>query len=289
MRRADRRSILAHHALGNVLRNGQVYKFRTEPVDPYDAFRGRYIALGFEAARVPLLRAGASARDYPRWKKFCAVIETGADGFASFKTVQKKRPDAGAYVLTTVQHVEDMPWFEESDIADHETLAKEILYSDRPICLLARNELNKQEREILENYAKAPSSPPDAIKGILIKIVQSLCYKDLTTCASSGLSDDEKAKFKAYGDRNFRRNFVMKEFRGCLSFPPSVRLLLNLPFDRFYMVETKASDAERAYWQNSRRQKHQTYALIRVLNGYAIIENVIIGDQPIADFIKTHP
>ena len=272
----------------NVLRNGQGYKFRTEPVDPYDAFRGRYIALGFEAARVPL-PVEASDRDYPRWKKFCAVIEIGADGFAHFKSVQERRPDTGDYVATGVQYIENEPWFEDRDITDHGKLAKEIFSSDRPICLLARSDLNKQDRETLDNYAKAPSPAPADVRRILIQMIQSLRYKDLTACAGHDANDEEKAKFKPHSDRNFRRNFVMKEFPGCLAPPPPVRLLLNLPFDRFYMAETKAPDAERAYRQNSLRRNHQTYALIRVLNGYAIIENVIIGDQPIADFIKTHP
>ena len=31
------------------LRQGHVWKFRTAPVDPVDAFRGRYVALEFEA------------------------------------------------------------------------------------------------------------------------------------------------------------------------------------------------------------------------------------------------
>jgi uncharacterized membrane-anchored protein len=31
------------------LRHGSVWKFRTAPVDPVDAFRGRYVALEFEA------------------------------------------------------------------------------------------------------------------------------------------------------------------------------------------------------------------------------------------------
>jgi len=31
----------------NTLRHGTLYKFRTEPVDPYDAFRGRYVTLSF--------------------------------------------------------------------------------------------------------------------------------------------------------------------------------------------------------------------------------------------------
>ena len=33
----------------HTLREGSVWKFRTAPVDPVDAFRGRYVALQFEA------------------------------------------------------------------------------------------------------------------------------------------------------------------------------------------------------------------------------------------------
>jgi hypothetical protein len=36
-----------------VLRNGTALRFRTAPVDPYDAFRGRYVALGFDVQNVP--------------------------------------------------------------------------------------------------------------------------------------------------------------------------------------------------------------------------------------------
>ncbi|MGH8446703.1 MAG: GDYXXLXY domain-containing protein, partial [Solimonas sp.] len=34
------------------LRSGARYYFRTAPVDPADAFRGRYVALNFEGLRV---------------------------------------------------------------------------------------------------------------------------------------------------------------------------------------------------------------------------------------------
>ncbi len=34
------------------LENGKVFLFKTAPVDPYDAFRGKYVQLGFEHSRV---------------------------------------------------------------------------------------------------------------------------------------------------------------------------------------------------------------------------------------------
>ncbi len=60
-----------------VLRTGETFKFRMAPVDPYDAFRGRYIALRFEqhcAKLAPGAAVPAGEIDVP--------VETGADGFA---------------------------------------------------------------------------------------------------------------------------------------------------------------------------------------------------------------
>ena len=39
------------------LKSGKQFKFRTAPVDPYDAFRGRYVALTLEED-IPLRRRG---------------------------------------------------------------------------------------------------------------------------------------------------------------------------------------------------------------------------------------
>lgn len=47
----------------NALRHGRVYRFATRPVDPYDAFRGRYVALGFAIEEVPRAMAPWAASD----------------------------------------------------------------------------------------------------------------------------------------------------------------------------------------------------------------------------------
>ena len=38
-----------------VLTQGVEYKFKTAPIDPYDYFRGRYVALGIDQSTAPLL------------------------------------------------------------------------------------------------------------------------------------------------------------------------------------------------------------------------------------------
>jgi len=45
---------------------GSVYKFRTQPVDPYDAFRGRYVSLRIEESHAPL----AAGNEIERGRKY---------------------------------------------------------------------------------------------------------------------------------------------------------------------------------------------------------------------------
>ena len=71
-----------------VLIYGKLYKFRTAPVDPYDAFRGRYVALRIKEDSAPV-------RDRTEFKyneTVYAAITTDKDGFAKFASVSKTPP-----------------------------------------------------------------------------------------------------------------------------------------------------------------------------------------------------
>lgn len=63
-------------------------------------------------------------------------------------------------------------------------------------------------------------------------------------------------------------------------------VFINWPFERFYMEESKAYDAEQAYVKSMADSNNITYALVKVKNGDAVLENVFINDKPIASFIK---
>jgi GDYXXLXY protein len=58
------------------LSEGRVWKFRTAPVDPVDAMRGRYLALRFEAEEFP------SPQALPYRDTVYAKLKEGTDGFA---------------------------------------------------------------------------------------------------------------------------------------------------------------------------------------------------------------
>ncbi|WOD44100.1 GDYXXLXY domain-containing protein [Hwangdonia lutea] len=65
------------------------------------------------------------------------------------------------------------------------------------------------------------------------------------------------------------------------------KLNFNLPFNRYYMKETKAYDAEVAVRNNQRDTiQNTTYALVYVKNGEAVLNDVVINDISIKDYVE---
>lgn len=166
-----------------VLRDGEAFKFRTAPVDPYDAFRGRYVALrldtgngenesGFGFRGVP----AEPGRTYRRGQKVYARIEVGDDGFAKLAKVTSAPPA-------------DAPW--------------------------------------------------------------------LTARISYSYSNDE--------------------------------VFLELPFDRYYMDEGQAPEAEQAYNRLSRREVRNTWVVVRVRNGFSVLEELYLDGLPVREYLANPP
>ena len=79
----------------NILQTGVTYKFRTAPVDPADAFRGRYVALAYEGTTAPLREGDDLRYGMP------AYVRLGVDeaGFARFIELSATPPESGDYLL----------------------------------------------------------------------------------------------------------------------------------------------------------------------------------------------
>jgi len=151
------------HRQEQILQHGRVFKFQTAPVDPYDAFRGRFVALRFTAES----DANKGRSDYSRHKLW-VQFETDEKGFAKIRRVSME-PLTGDDVLA-----------------------------------------------------------------------------------------------------------VTSKWGG-----------LHFPFDRYYMDENTAPEAETAYRDNSRRNHENAYATVRILNGRAALEELYIDDKPIREFLRT--
>jgi uncharacterized membrane-anchored protein len=66
----------------------------------------------------------------------------------------------------------------------------------------------------------------------------------------------------------------------------SITVFINYPFDEYYMDEFKAPQAESIYRESNRDSSNRTYALVKIWEGQAVIEDVLINDVPIRKLIK---
>jgi uncharacterized membrane-anchored protein len=80
------------------LRNGKQFRFRAAPVDPYDAFRGRFVALQFSPNTAPVSVGEKLAMN----QKVFAALAEDEQGFARIIKVTANRPSDAAYVQCRV-------------------------------------------------------------------------------------------------------------------------------------------------------------------------------------------
>jgi uncharacterized membrane-anchored protein len=98
------------------LRHGSGWKFRTAPVDPVDAFRGRYVALEFEAEGQTISPPpNASYR-----QTVFVTLRQNPDGFAEIDQVNSSRPSGDDFIEAhlagkTVSLPFDKYWVTERD------------------------------------------------------------------------------------------------------------------------------------------------------------------------------
>jgi len=60
---------------------------------------------------------------------------------------------------------------------------------------------------------------------------------------------------------------------------------LRVPLDRFYMEESLAPVAERAYREHTRPNNRTTYITVRIRDGNSVIENLWVDGVPIHEFL----
>lgn len=147
-------------------------------------------------------------------------------------------------------------------------------------------------------FRTAPVDPYDAFRGRYV----TLNYADTVTTLRQGtkfehgapayvaLQKDE-AGFVQFGEISsvppLKGDYLRVEYLYTSSGSVN-NAHFRLPFDRFFMEETKAPLAEVAYRKhgNRRNQKSDlTYVIVRVKGGRGVIEDLYIKDKPIRDFL----
>lgn len=85
-----------------ILKHGEVFLFKTAPVDPRDPFRGEYVRLDFEAERGRWVFTDTTS---PGVSHFYGRLAVGADGYARISHLRTTPPPDGPYLK-----VEAMSW-----------------------------------------------------------------------------------------------------------------------------------------------------------------------------------
>lgn len=80
------------------LREGALFRFQTAPVDPYDAFRGRYVALSAGSHTAEWTGPTSPLR---RSTGVFVTLGTDSNGFAETRTASLRRPASGSYIRAT--------------------------------------------------------------------------------------------------------------------------------------------------------------------------------------------
>lgn len=154
-----------------VISDGTVFKFKTQPIDPSDPFRGKYVTLNFEANRIIL----PDSSDWQPGEEVFITFTADSAGYATAEIISRDEPTAEPFLRTTV------------------------------------------------NYAS--------------------------------------------------------------NYPP-YEVTFNLPFDRFYLEESKASEAEQIYWQSQRDSSQVAYGLVSMGSGTAVLKDVMINDRSIVELVN---
>lgn len=76
------------------LRTGEAFRFRIQPVDPVDAFRGRYVAIRFAVDRAP----AADDLEVKPGKQVFLPLEEDGDGYAFLGLASAEKPMSGQYL-----------------------------------------------------------------------------------------------------------------------------------------------------------------------------------------------
>lgn len=94
-------SMIARHEL--TLQYGRQYRFQTAPVDPYDPFQGRYVALSLQANTAPTLPGITLTLG----QRVYAILTEDAAGFATIASLSLAPPGGDTYFQTSVNYVND--------------------------------------------------------------------------------------------------------------------------------------------------------------------------------------
>ena len=127
-----------------ILKTGTPYKFRTQPVDPADPFKGKYIYLDFDANHT-----SSNDTSWVISAPIYITFITDSLGFARVKKVSKDDPKVGDYIKTRVS------WYDRDEESVGFSLPFNEFYMNENKAYDAELAYNNVQRDSLSNATYA--------------------------------------------------------------------------------------------------------------------------------------
>jgi uncharacterized membrane-anchored protein len=162
-----------------------------------------------------------------------------------------------------------------------------------PTWLIARQELTLQDGEQFK-FACEPVDPVDVFRGRYVALGFGQRSVDLPSGISFSPGERVYVKIE-HGEDGFARlsdpsNEAPGEglfLRARVSHPTgNGQIVLRLPFDRYYLEEEAAPEAEQVYREHVGEGTKSAHVTVRVWNGYAALEELYLDDVPIREVLR---
>ncbi|MEM6346200.1 MAG: GDYXXLXY domain-containing protein [Bacteroidota bacterium] len=163
------------------------------------------------------------------------------------------------------------------------------------------NMIWQQQKTITQGKAyrfeTAPVDPNDPFRGKYITLrftAEDYSPEDWDAIPSRGkinvlLGEDENGLAKVIGLQSSEPEAGVDYFKAEIGYKNKSRQIVSLyfPFDKFYMEESKAYEAELAHRRARRDSSQLTYALVMVRDGETALEDVIIDGVSIKEVVES--
>ena len=162
-----------------------------------------------------------------------------------------------------------------------------------PAMMIYDSEITEKEGTAFK-FKTVPIDPTDPFRGKYITLSYDIAsYPTTDTTFTNGelvyvvLAKDEAGFAKIASVSHNKPKGTDEYVAADVNFNYGGKLNLEFPFDRFYMNENKAADAETAYDEYSTKENAKpAYAVVAVKEGNAVVKDVIVDGMPIKEYVE---
>lgn len=161
-----------------ILNEGKTYRFKTMPVDPYDAMRGKYLTLDFHISNLIV----GKDLGFKSGENIFLKIGTDSNGIAVVKAVYRTRPKGQDYIKAQIAEYYKEPIMENDKDANYKEPTDVISYKHHLRVELPFNRFYMEESLALpaeQAYAESMQRPEQVTVALVSILNGEAVLKDI--------------------------------------------------------------------------------------------------------------